>query len=202
MPSGNYLTSKLIFWNRNVLFRKRKFTFGLVIMISFMFFAMNSCNKENETMIQDNQSSSTMSTKERVNYYKSVIHKTGLENRDEGSPYTAEEAILGVETLLNYEYDDFTKRYNETFLKKDTITISKINGDINDDVVSDIYDEVLSIMECHFAGILETNKKEMLVDMYNVSENSQELQVGVINIVGLFPDSGFPNTLSFVSGDD
>ena len=147
-------------------------------------------------------SMSKLTPKEKVDYFRAVVDKTQLESRDEGQTYTAEEAVLGVETLLNYDYDDFTKRYNNSDVKKDTITISKNNGVIDDNVIADLNDAVLGIMQCHFANIDSTNKKEMFVDLYNVSENSQEFQVGVTNVVGFFPTVIWPNTATFGPGDD
>ena len=197
---------KLFFSDKYVLLGQKKLILGLTIVtvVSFLFFTMNSCNKEQvfsgNTEIQS--SMSKLTPKERVDYFRAVVDKTQLESRDEGQTYTAEEAVLGVETLLNYDYDDFTKRYNNSDVKRDTITISKNNGVIDDNVIADLNSAVLDIMQCHFANIDSTNKKEMFVDMYNVSENSQEFQVGVTNVVGFFPTVIWPNTATFGPGDD
>ncbi len=197
---------KLFFSDKYVLLGQKKLILGLTIItvVSFLFFTLNSCNKEQvfsgNTEIQS--SMSKLTPKERVDYFRSVVDKTQLESRDEGQTYTAEEAVLGVETLLNYDYDDFTKRYNNSDVKRDTITISKNNGVIDDNVIADLNDAVLDIMQCHFANIDSTNKKEMFVDLYNVSENSQEFQVGVTNVVGFFPTVIWPNTATFGPGDD
>ena len=75
--------------------------------MSFIIFTMNSCSKDNVS-ISDSPISApdlkALNAKERVDYFNSVIYNSELENRDE-TTYTAEETVLGVETLLNYEYD-------------------------------------------------------------------------------------------------
>lgn len=199
MKKSFNLDNKVQNWQKNLIFR-----FFLIAIIGLGFITLDSCNKEADISGLSESKSSVlkMAPMQKVNYFRAIVEKKGLESRDEGGTYTAEEAVLGVETLLNYDYDDFTERYIETRSQKDTITISKNNGVIDDGVIADLNDAVLNIMRCHFASDDSTNKKEMFVDMYNVSDNAQEFQVGVNNVVGIYPIISLPDQLSFEQGDD
>ncbi len=199
MKKSFNLDNKVQNWQKNLIFR-----FFLIAIIGLGFITLDSCNKEADISGLSESKSSVlkMAPMQKVNYFRAIVEKKGLESRDEGGTYTAEEAVLGVETLLNYDYDDFTERYIETRSQKDTITISKNNGVIDDGVIADLNEAVLNIMQCHFASVDSTNKKEMFVDMYNVSDNAQEFQVGVNNVVGIFPTISLPGQASFGPGDD
>ena len=198
------IMKKANFSGNNVQSWQRKLIFGIVIIMSFVIITVQSCTKDSTGLNENTVSSLSakdMTAMERVNHFNSVVDKTGLDYRD-GLTYTGADAVLGVETLLNYEYDDFTKRYDNTSLHKDTVTIDKNNGLIDDTVIEDIYDNVLSLMECHFGNINETNKKEMFVDIELVSENSQQIQVGMTNVVGFFSAIPYNGNLSFGTGED
>lgn len=186
--------------NQNYAFfnKAQKITSILLIFVSVMFIA-NSCTKENEMSKEEAMQLRTeMTPEQRVAAFTPVVNGTF----DPAKTYTGQEAVLGVETVLNYEYGDFSKQFDETYSLKDTFTVPKEGGIITDRVVSDIYAEALQLMKCHYANILQANKVELLADLNLVSENSSQLQVGLNNMVGT-ASQVLPNgTKSFNQGED
>jgi hypothetical protein len=158
-----------------------------------------SCTKENELSKEDAMQLRTeMTPEQRVAAFTPVVG--GTFNPDK--TYTGQEAVLGVETVLNYEYGDFSQQFDETYALKDTFTVSKANGVITDQVVGNIYAQALQLMKCHYAGIVEANKVELLADLNLVSENSSQMQISLINIVGTASQVLSNGTKSFKPEDD
>lgn len=186
--------------NQNYAFfnKAQKITSILLIFVSVMFIA-NSCTKENELSKEDAiQLRTDMTPEQRVAAFTPVVNGTF----NPAKTYTGQEAVLGVETVLNYEYGDFSKQFDETYSLKDTFTVAKEGGIITDRVVSDIYAEALQLMKCHYANILLANKVELLADLNLVSENSSHLQVGLNNVVGTASQVLPIGPKTFQPGDD
>ena len=153
--------------NQNYAFynKAQKITSILLIFVSLMFIA-NSCTKENELSKEDAiQLRTEMTPEQSVAAFTPVVNGTF----DPAKTYTGQEAVLGVETVLNYEYGDFSKQFDETYSLKDTFTVAKEGGIITDRVVSDIYAEALQLMKCHYASILLANKVELMADLNPIS---------------------------------
>ncbi len=184
--------------NQNYAFfnKAQKITSILLIFVSLMFIA-NSCTKENELSKEDAiQLRTEMTPEQRVAAFTPVVNGTF----DPAKTYTGQEAVLGVETVLNYEYGDFSIPCDIRYSLKDTFQINKVNGLVSDRVVNEIYNHMLQKMKCHYASVLG-NKKELFVDMYLVNENSTQIQIGFINVFGSV--ASYPgNTLSFGLNDD
>lgn len=109
---------------------------------------------------------------------------------------------MGVETLLNYKYGDFTKKNVEWFKHRESKTVLKVNGEITDPVVNQIYDEALEVMECHYSSLQKNNKSEIFVDLQILNENSNSLEFEVINVISVFNPSMLWQQKSFGQGDD
>jgi hypothetical protein len=162
-------------------------------------FIANSCTKESELSKEDAiQLRTDLTPEQRVTAITPVVNGTF----NPAKTYTGAEAVLGVETVLNYEYGDFSRQFDETYSLKDTFAVNKQNGVITDQVVAAIYNQALQLMKCHYASIQKTNKAELLADLNLVSENSSQIQIQLNNLMGTASAGISPNTKSFVAGDN
>lgn len=152
----------------------------LIVVVSGLI--INSCTKD--STVSDtkllNFRSSNLTAEQKIAFFDPISKGTF----DNSRTFTSEEVVLGIETLLNYEYDNFTKRSDESFYLKDSIIINKTNGSLGDREVNMIYNEILKKMKCHYSSINKLNKSELFVDLYLKSENNSQLVVGFTNVVG------------------
>ena len=187
-----------LFQNYAFFNKAQKITSILLIFVSVMFIA-NSCTKENELSREDAiQLRTEMTPEQRVAAFTPVVNGTF----DPAKTYTGQEAVLGAETVLNYDYGDFSKQFDESHSLKDTFTVAKEGGVITDRVVADIYAKALQLMKCHYASILKTNKVELLADLNLVSENSSQIVVELNNLIGSASIGIGSNIKTFVAGDN
>ena len=183
--------------------KKKRFysVLALLIIASFLIVTMNNCRKpKHEVINNENQTDyealiekskamqgHILAFKAKMEYYRDNPDlKTG------GEFYTADSAVLEIESLINYDSCFASIECNQKTFEISEITlplddIEKIN---DPDLMQVYYDKVMDTIQAQMDRVNYSNMKLLLVDLENTGTNSNGdaiISVGTLIGRGVVP---------------
>ncbi len=180
--------------------RQRKIIFNIsLILMSFIFFTMYSCNKETGLKMTKEKVLNKENPIQKVKAFKKMLESYKNGDLELRTTYTKDELIWNIEANLNYTYSEPGLTYDNYAIETDTFVVPELGGSMPPSVVDRVNDEVLDSIICFFHSVLFSDKRLKLVDVFPINGQNS---IGVNTIVGNYNNSLPSGSFSFEFGDD